>query len=157
MQHQLILCHLAKKAKQMYNQKKNPSIMPQTGHRHKCGLSQQSQEHTGVRENTVAFVNVLCTRMEHKWKHVRSSLTSNIGLALSWTDRMCVTLFLLNCSASLASVIEERGWIIQYFLQSLARKNHKMTCIFLSWNSITDHTQNNLDLRSLGLSLLCIL
>lgn len=39
MQHQLILCHLAKKAKQMYNQKKNPSIMPQTGHRHKCGLS----------------------------------------------------------------------------------------------------------------------
>ena len=29
---------------------------------------------------------------------------SNVGLALSCTDRMCVTLFLLNCSASLASL-----------------------------------------------------
>lgn len=64
--------------------------------------------------NQVAVVNVVLRAQQQPKEHMgvpctpAHVLTSNMGLALSWTDRMWVTLFLLNCSASLASVTEEK-------------------------------------------------
>lgn len=60
-----------------------------------------------------------------------STLTSSIGLALSCTDRMCVTLFLLNCSASLASVTEKGDFLV-FFASELLLKEKAQNYLHIS-------------------------